>query len=82
MEEPLRVLNGSISSGTKNLQHLHIAAKQMVPIMIAAVIWGRKWRGCRVTTLCDNSASNCCYSEQPQRAGQNAYANAAMSLLC
>ena len=40
----------------ENLQHLHIAAKEIVPIMVAAVIWGRKWRGCRVTALCDNSA--------------------------
>ena len=46
---------------------MHFAAKELIPIMIAAVVWGRKWKGCKVTTLCDNSAVvavlNSCYSQ-------------------
>lgn len=37
-------------------QSLHIAAKELVPIIVAAAVWGRDWQGCRVTAYCDNSA--------------------------
>lgn len=36
--------------------HLNIASKELVPIIIAAVLWGGKWRGGRLTAHCDNSA--------------------------
>ncbi len=28
---------------------LHIAAKELIPIIIAAIVWGKNWKGCRVT---------------------------------
>ena len=34
----------------------HIAAKELVPIVVAAAIWGRHWRGSRICCYCDNSA--------------------------
>ena len=34
----------------------HIAAKELVPIIIASVIWGHLWRGCRVLARCDNQS--------------------------
>lgn len=33
-----------------------IAVKELIPILIAATIWGPEWRGKRVCSLCDNSA--------------------------
>ncbi len=36
--------------------HLHIAAKELIPIVIAAVIWGTAWKGGRVVARCDNAA--------------------------
>ena len=33
-----------------------IAAKEMVPVVISAAIWGRYWSGTRVTFRCDNMA--------------------------
>ena len=35
---------------------MHIAAKELVPIVVAAAIWGRHWRGSRIRCYCDNSA--------------------------
>ena len=34
----------------------HIAAKELVPIIVAAVVWGDKWTGNRVIARCDNEA--------------------------
>ena len=48
----------------------HIAAKELVPIIIASVIWGHLWRGCRVLARCDNqsvvSVVNSRYSKDPK----------------
>jgi hypothetical protein len=38
-------------------EHLHIAAKELIPIIVAAVIWGHHWAGTRVTARCDNMAA-------------------------
>ena len=35
---------------------LHIAAKELIPIIVAATIWGHLWLGSRVITHGDNSA--------------------------
>ena len=35
---------------------IHITAKEMVPIIIAAAIWGRKWQGKAILCRCDNAA--------------------------
>jgi len=35
------------------MQELHIAAKELIPIIIGAVVWGKTWKGSKV---CDNSA--------------------------
>ncbi len=37
-------------------QDWHIAAKELIPIVIAAVIWGAQWKGKRVLAQCDNTA--------------------------
>ena len=34
----------------------HIAVKEMVPIVIAAAVWGPQWKGKTVMAQCDNSA--------------------------
>ncbi len=34
----------------------HITAKELVPIVIATVLWGREWRGQIVLARCDNAA--------------------------
>ena len=34
----------------------HIAVKEMVPIVIAAAVWGPQWRGKTVRAQCDNAA--------------------------
>ena len=35
---------------------LHITIKELIPIMIAVMIWGSKWQGCTVLVHCDNEA--------------------------
>ena len=48
---------------------LHIAAKELIPVIITAVVWGKEWRGCRVVANSDNSAvvevlnSRCCQDQ-------------------
>ena len=37
-------------------QELHITAKEMIPIIIALVIWGAEWTKGRVIAQCDNEA--------------------------
>ena len=37
-------------------QHLSIAAKELVPIVMAAALWGHKWRGMVVQFVSDNEA--------------------------
>ena len=32
-----------------------ILAKELLPIVIAAAIWGKAWRGCTVLCICDNA---------------------------
>ena len=39
-----------------SFQHLHIAAKELIPIIAATDIWGAEWRGSRVLARCDNTA--------------------------
>ncbi len=34
----------------------HITAKELVPIVVATVLWGRSWRGQTVLARCDNAA--------------------------
>ena len=37
-------------------QHFQVAIKELIPILIAAVIWGGKWKGCVVVANCDSEA--------------------------
>jgi len=37
-------------------QHFQIAMKELVPVMVAVVLWGPKWRGHKVMARCDNEA--------------------------
>ena len=37
-------------------QHFQIAIKELIPVLTATVIWGRKWKGCSVVVNCDNEA--------------------------
>ena len=32
-----------------------VAQKELVPIVIACILWGAPWRGARVTVHCDNN---------------------------
>ena len=36
---------------------MHISAKELVPIVIAAVVWGEGWRGKNIRVWCDNIAA-------------------------
>ena len=35
---------------------MHIAIKELIPIMIATLVWGQLWSGGRVIAHCDNTA--------------------------
>ena len=35
-------------------QHLQIAIKELIPIMVALFLWGQKWRAHKVLAHCDN----------------------------
>ena len=37
-------------------QHLSIAVKELFPIVIAAAVWGHRWKGLSITSYCDNTA--------------------------
>ena len=37
-------------------QESHITVKELVPIVLAAAVWGREWKGKCVMSYCDNSA--------------------------
>ena len=41
--------NGPVAS-------FHITIKELAPIVLAAAIWGKKWRGKTVKVQCDNMA--------------------------
>ena len=41
-------------------QHLPIAVKELIPIVVAGVIWGSAWFGHRVHCHCDNQAVIAC----------------------
>lgn len=38
------------------IQERHITVKELVPIVLAAALWGSKWRGKGVMSYCDNAA--------------------------
>ena len=38
------------------MQHTHITYKELVPVVLAAAVWGREWAGLTVQVLCDNLA--------------------------
>ena len=44
-----------------------ISTKELIPIIIAKVVWGSRWKGCRVLARCDNAAVvavlNSCYAK-------------------
>ena len=40
----------------ENWSRIHIAAKELVPIVVAVAIWGPHWKGRRVCCYCDNIA--------------------------
>lgn len=37
-------------------QNLSIAVKELLPIILASIIWGKNWKGTRVVAHCDNMA--------------------------
>lgn len=40
----------------ESLQHMHITIKELIPIVLAAAIWGREWTGLTVQARCDDAA--------------------------
>ena len=48
---------------------LHITIKELVPILVAAMMQGHKWHGCTVSMYCDNEAGvtilNSRYCKEP-----------------
>ena len=54
---------GAFSSGEwfqlqwdSSMTPVHITVKELIPIVIAAMLWGHKWAGKTVRALCDNMA--------------------------
>jgi hypothetical protein len=41
---------------SKDWHPVHITAKELVPIVLAAILWGNKWQGQAVLFQCDNQA--------------------------
>ena len=41
---------------SRMLQDTHITIKELVPIVLAAAVWGRAWHGLTIQRLCDHSA--------------------------
>ena len=39
-----------------SMSAVHITLKELIPIVIAAMLWGNKWAGETVRALCDNMA--------------------------
>ena len=35
---------------------IYITVKELLPIVLGVAVWGRAWRGYKVTCLCDNTA--------------------------
>jgi len=57
---------------------VHIAAKEMVPVVIALALWGKRWQGCTVLCQSDNNGSGGCVENRVSQ-GQAADAPAALS---
>ena len=36
--------------------HLHITIKELIPIVIAATVWGKRWSKKTIMAQCDNAA--------------------------
>ena len=47
---------GVVPEWAGHIASSHIAVKEMVPIVIAAAVWGPQWRGKTVRAQCDNAA--------------------------
>ena len=60
------------------LGDVHIAAKEMVPVVIALALWGKRWQGCTVLCQSDNNGSGGCVENRVSQ-GQAADAPAALS---
>ncbi len=54
-----------------NITKEHITVKELAPIVVAAAIWGSKWRGKVVLAQCDNTAAVACINSGASR---NVYA--------
>ena len=52
---PGGVGRGSVQMGWPGFRW-NISEKKMIPILIAAAIWGNDWRGKQVISQCDNQA--------------------------
>ena len=57
---------------------VHIATKEMVPVVIALALWGKCWQGCAVLCQSDNNGSGGCVENRVSQ-GQAADAPAALS---
>lgn len=44
-----------------------IAAKELLPILLAGLVWGEMWRGCTVRCNCDNQAVVCIVNQRYAR---------------
>ena len=53
-------------------QAVSIAPKELVPIVVAVILWGPHWAGQCICCLCDNSSSSC----HQQRGCQGSHAGA------
>ena len=42
---------------TTQMRTLNIAVMELLPILLAAAVWGPKWQSCQVTCYCDNESA-------------------------
>ena len=49
------MVSSTVPWNSKN-QSKSIATKELLPIILAGIVWGRKWRGLHVKSYCDNQA--------------------------
>ena len=51
------VVHSAMTSGSSySGQETHITVKELVPIVLAAAVWGSDWRGRNVMSYCNNAA--------------------------
>ena len=60
----------------------HITTKELVPIVIAAAVWGPNWKGLTVRAMCDNSAVVAAINSGTSRAQEAMHLLRCLAFIC